>query len=191
MTIPTQAQLYEEVDRRFAAEYPNAPTRLDPDDPDQAPYVMEWLRIRDELSIQWTDYVFAEFYPNAGKLDPSNPEHSTLIEYWTDIRHQICNNEGGRWSWDGQPAPVEEPLRVLAVERDDTHGGFVLVFSHPTTVDQAGDFLWPGRNALPVGVTVERRGDMAVHVRLTIESLQTMREEVAREITEAGILTAD
>lgn len=49
----------------------------------------------------------------------------------------------------------------------------------------------PGRNALPVGVTVERRSDSAVHVRVTIESLQTMREEVATQIIEEGLLTAD
>jgi hypothetical protein len=191
MSIPTQAQLYEEVDRRFAAAHPGAPARLDPDDPNQATWVAQWLEIRDEVLIEWTDYVFAQYFPNAGKLDPSNSEHATLIEYWKDIRHQICDNEGGQWSWDGDPQPAADPLRVLAVERDHTNGGFVLVFSHPTTVDQAGDFLWPGRTALPVDVTVERRGDMAVHVRLTIESLQTMREEVAREITEAGILTSD
>ncbi len=46
-------------------------------------------------------------------------------------------------------------------------------------------------NVLTVGVTVERRSDSVVNVRLTIDALQTMREEVAREITEAGILTSD
>ncbi len=96
MTIPTQAQLYEEVDRRFAAEYPNAPTRLDPDDPDQAPYVMEWLRIRDEVLIEWTDYVFAEFFPHAGRLDPveSRAQHVDRVL----ARHPSSDLRQRRWS---------------------------------------------------------------------------------------------
>lgn len=189
MAIPTQAQLYEEVDRRFAAAHPDAPERLDPDDPNQATWVAQWLEIRDAVLIEWTDYVFAEFFPHAGRLDPSNSNDADLIAYWKDIRHQICENQGGQWSWDGPPTTPE--LSVLAVERDNTHGGFILVFSRPVAVDEAGDFLWPGRNALPVGVTVERASEHAVRVRLTIDALQEMREDVAREINSEGILTSD
>ncbi len=188
MSIPTQAQLYEEVDRRFAVAQPDAPTRLDPEQRGHDAWVAQWLAIRDEVLNQWTDYVFAEHFPHAGTLDPSNPEHSTMIEYWRDIQHQICNGEGGKYNWDAPPTP---PLSVLTVVHDDNRGGFVLVFSRPVAVDEAGDFLWPGRTALPVGVTIERGTDSAVHVRLTIESLETMREEVASEINQAGIVTAD
>ena len=191
MSIPTQAQLFEEVDRQFAAAHPEAPTRLDPDDTAQATWVAQWLEIRDHVLNEWTDYVFAEHFPYAGKLDPANPGHATMIEYWRDIHHQICNGEGGRWSWNDPAPPAAEPLSVLAVERDDVHGGFVLVFSRPVEIDEAGDFLWPGRNALPVGVSVDRRADSAVNVRVTLESMQTMREDVARQINEAGLLTAD
>lgn len=191
MSIPTQAQLYEEVDRRFALAQPDAPARLDPEDRGHDAWVAEWLAIRDEVLIQWTDHVFAEHFPYAGTLDPSNPGHSLMIEYWRDIQHQICNGEGGKYNWDAaQPSPPE-PLSVLSIVRDDNRGGFVLVFSRPVAVDEAGDFLWPGRNALPVGVTVERGTDSAVHVRVTIESLETMREEVAKQIIDEGLLTAD
>lgn len=191
MSIPTQAQLYAEVDRQFAIAQPDAPTRLDPENRSHEAWVAEWLAIRDAVLNEWTDFVFAEHFPHAGTLDPSNPEHSTLIEYWRDIQHQICNGEGGKYNWDNPQTPPPPPLSVLSVVRDDDQGGFVLVFSNPVAVDEAGDFLWPGRNALPVGVTVERRSDNAVHVRVTIESLQTMRDEVAKQIIDEGLLTAD
>lgn len=186
MAIPTQAQLYEEVDRRFAAEHPDAPSRLDPDDPAQATWVSQWLEIRDHVLNEWTDFVFAEFFPGTGRLNPSDPGDATLIEYWKDIQHQISTGETGRWSWDSPPPP---PLRVLAVERDHTFGGFVLIFSETVTVDEAGQHLWPG--GVPSDVTIEARYGSAMHVRLSIESLRTMREDVAREITESGILTSD
>ena len=191
MTLPTQAQLYEEVDRVFAQVQPDAPKRLDPEDRGHDAWVAEWLFIRDELLNQWTDEVFYDHFPHADRLDPSNPDHSLMIEYWRDIQHQICNGEGGKYNWDNPQTPAPPPLSVLSVVRDDNQRGFVLVFSNPVTVDEAGDFLWPGSNALPVGVTVERRSDSAVHVRVTIESLQTMREEVAKQIIDEGVLTAD
>jgi hypothetical protein len=78
---------------------------------------------------------------------------------------------------------------VLAVEQDTVHGGFVLVFSRPVEVDEAGAWLFNG--PLPVGTTVERRTSSALGVRLNIDGLRQIREEVARQINEAGILTAD
>jgi hypothetical protein len=186
MALPTQAELYAETDRQFAAQHPEAPQRLDPDDPAQASLVTAWLAIRDELLNAWTDQAFYEFFPSAGRLDPANPEDSTLIEYWRDIQQQIVTTEQGRWNW-AQPQPA--PLEVLSVEQDPVHGGFVLVFSRPVEVDEGGTWLFNG--PLPVGTTVERRADSALGVRLTLDGLRQMREEVARQIEEAGILTAD
>ena len=182
MSIPTQAQLYEEVDRRFAAEQPAAPARLDPDDPSQAGWVGRWLELRDEVLNGWTDHVFNEYFPDRGKLDPSDPD----AEYWRDIHHQILTGESGQWSWDQPPPP---PLRVLSVVRDHPSGGYVLVFSDTVSADTAGNYLWP--NGVPAGVTIESRTSMAIHLLLNIEALQTMREDVAAEISQEGTMKAD
>ena len=182
MAIPTQAQLYEEVDRRFAIEQPDAPRRLDPDDPNQAAWVARWLELRDEVLNDWTNFVFNEYFPDRGTLDASDPD----AEYWRDIQHQIGTGESGRWSWDQPPVP---PLRVLSVVRDNPGGGYVLVFSDTVSADTAGSYLWP--NGVPAGATIEVRGSMAIHLLLDIEALRTMRDDVAAEISEEGILRAD
>jgi hypothetical protein len=186
MTIPTRAQLYEETDRRFRGQHPGAPYRLDPDDPAQARWVADWLAIRDRLLDDWTNHVFFEYFPTAGKLDPGDPADGALIEYWRDIQHQICTGESGRWSWDRPPIP---PLEVLAIERHDRDGGFILVFSESVTPGQAGAYLWP--NGVPFGAMLESRSSSAIHLRLNLDALREMREDIGRRITEAGILTAD
>lgn len=189
MTIPTQAQLYEEVDRRFAAQHPDAPQRLDPDDPNQQQWVQEWLQIRDQTLNEWTDYVFYEFFPDAHKLDPSNPADADLIEYWKDIEHQICTTETGRWSWDSAPPPM--PLSVISVEADPVRRGFILRFSRPLVdLTEAENYLF-GQEHPPVGVTIELLDSSSVHLQPTIDSLRLMPEDVSRRISEAGILTAD
>ena len=106
MAIPTKAQLFEEVDRRFAADHPDAPQRLDPDDPNQQQWVQDWVQIREQILNEWTDYVFFEFFPDGHTLDPSNPDDAVLIEYWKDIQHQINTGEAGRWPWNSDPAPA-------------------------------------------------------------------------------------
>ena len=65
----------------------------------------------------------------------------------------------------------------------------MLVFSRPVEVDEGGTWLFNG--PLPVGTTVERRDQAARGVRLTLDGLRQLREEVAQQINEAGIRTAD
>jgi hypothetical protein len=189
MAIPTQAQLYEEVDRRFAAEHPDAPQRLDPDDPNQQQWVQQWLEIRDQTLNEWTDYVFYEYFPDAHRLDPANPEDADLIAYWKDIQHQINTGEPGRWPWDSDPPPM--PLSVTFVEADPVRRGFILTFSRALVdLTEAERYLF-GQDHPPVGVTIELLGATTVHLEPTIDSLQTMPDDVARRISEAGILTAE
>lgn len=104
MALPTQAQLYEEVDRQFFAAHPDAPPRLDPDDAGQASLVRDWLERRDTILNEWVDEIFAGFFPHAGKLDPDDPGDSTLIEYWLDIRDAIRDGTPSRYNWDQPPA---------------------------------------------------------------------------------------
>lgn len=189
MTIPTQAQLYEEVDRRFAAAHPDAPQRLDPDDPDQQQWVNEWLQLRDQTLNEWTDYVFYEYFPHAHKLDPADPADADLIAYWKDIHHQICNGEPGRWQWDSAPPP--QPLNVTSVEADHGRRGFFLRFSRPLAdLTEAESYLF-GQDHPPVGVTIELIDSTTVRLEPTIDSLRTMPEDVSRRISEAGILSGD
>jgi hypothetical protein len=49
MTLPTRDQLNAEVDRLFFIDHPDAPQRLDPDDPSQAGLVQAWIEIRDRI----------------------------------------------------------------------------------------------------------------------------------------------
>ena len=72
-TLPTREQLDEAVDRSFREFFPDAPKRLDPNDPEQADLVSTWVGLRDGILNEWTDRVFFAFFPNAPKkLDPSN-----------------------------------------------------------------------------------------------------------------------
>jgi hypothetical protein len=188
MTIPTKEQLYEEVDRRFAAEHPDAPQRLDPDDPNQHQWVQQWLHIRDQTSNEWTDYVFHEYFPYAGTLDPSNSGDADLIAYWKDIHHQISTGEAGHWPWDSAPPA---PLSVTLVEADPVRRGFTLVFSRALVdLTEAESYLF-GQEHPPVGVGIELLDSTSVHLEPTIDSLRLMPEDVSRRINEESILTGE
>lgn len=103
MALPTQAELYEEADRQFFAANPDAPRRLDPDDPAQAHLVQDWLTRRDQILNGWVDGIFASFFPYAGKLDPNDPGDGTLIEYWLDIRDSIRDGKPSHYNWNQPP----------------------------------------------------------------------------------------
>ena len=190
MTIPSQADLYAEVDRRFKNEHPEAPDRLDPNDANQQAFVHRWLEWRDYVLNEWTDQVFFEYFPHAGKLDPANPADADLIEYWKDIQHQINSGESGRWNWTAAPTP---PLDVATIEPDPHLRGFVIGFNQPLNVSQAEEFLWPGAgtHGLPVGVMIERRSDTHMFVHPTIDSLRLLRDDIARVMSESGVMTAE
>jgi hypothetical protein len=186
MTLATRDQLNQAVDDQFYGEHPDAPRpRLDPDNPTHAEYVRQWIEIRDRTVNSWTDAYFYEFFPSAGKLDPSNQADGQLIEYWNDIKQQILG-EQGRYSWD---SPPPAPLEVVEVQPDGDRRGFVLTFNRATTIDEAERYLWGGPP--PTGGGIEHRSDTQMRVELTIDALRNTREDVARRVSETGVLTAD
>ena len=186
MTLPTRDQLNAEVDRLFFIDHPDAPQRLDPDDPSQASLVQAWIEIRDRILADWTDSVFYEFFPHAGRLDPNNSDDAQLIEYWKDIQHQICNGPPGQYSWDN---PQPEQLYVVSIEAHPSRNGAVVTFNRAVGVEEAEQFLWNGPP--PVGATIEQYGASGMFLELSINALQHTREDVASRISEVMILTAD
>jgi hypothetical protein len=107
MTVPTRTELHAEVDRQFRERHPEAPEKLEKDDPGHASLVEAWLEIRDTVVNEWTDKVFFEYFPTAGKLDPDDPGDAQLIEYWLDIRNQIRDDATPRYNW-ADPDAVQE-----------------------------------------------------------------------------------
>jgi hypothetical protein len=89
VSVPSQAQLYDEVDRLYHERHPDAPYKLDRDDPEHRPWVERWLEIRDDVVNEWTNQVFFTWFPSAGKLDPNDPADGEMIRCWLDIRDQI------------------------------------------------------------------------------------------------------
>jgi hypothetical protein len=192
MAIPTQAQLFEEVDRRFAAAHPDAPQRLDPNDPNQQQWVQEWGEIRMQTLNEWTDYVFFEHFPNAGQLDPSNSADADLIEYWKDIQHQINTGEQGRFNWNGEQQAQPEPLRVIGVEQHSSGNGFVLRFNRPLRDLEEAMHVVFNADHPPVGAGLGLENDPATaRLELTLAALQALPPDLANWISQVGVLTAD
>jgi hypothetical protein len=190
MTLPTREQLYEETDRRYYERYPDGPRVIDPDDSTHDDYERAWLEIRDQLLNEWTDSVFYEFFPDAGRLDPGDPNDGQLIEYWNDIKIQICPGQQGNWSWNSPAeAPAQAAIEVVRVEKDNYQGGFLVDFSGEVDQDSAGRILWP--NGVPSSASIEILSQYQARVRLDLEALQAMPHELATKFSEAGILTAD
>lgn len=188
MALATRDELHDEVDRRFGQQFPDAPERLDDDDPGHAAWIEAWLAIRDEVLHDWVDQVFARWFPDAGRLDPDNPDDAQLIDYWTDIRDQIRDGVPGCYDWSGDPGGGQEGLRAISVDRDPA-GGWVVGFDRPVTVEEAEAFLWPGGR--PDGVQLEPRSGDRVHLRgLDIDAVQRMSPDVAGQI-EPPVITAD
>jgi hypothetical protein len=105
-----------EVDREFFLQHPEAPRRLNPDDPHQASLVRQWNELFNEFLNRMVDHHFHRFFPDSPRLDPNNPEHATLIDCWTDIRDIIRDDKPPRYNWDLPPqtadassAPASDP----------------------------------------------------------------------------------
>ena len=182
MTIPTQAQLLEEVERVFRDRFPAAPQHLNPDDPDQADLVAAWLEIRDETVNRWTDDVFYQLFPaGPGRLDPNDPTHADQIEYWLDIRDQIRDDAAPKF--DYSPPPV---LVSVAYDPGDL-GALVLQFDGPIEVDAAIPYLW--HDGLPAGVELQPFGRTSLRLRgLTNQTFLTMEPEAAELIRQADLV---
>ena len=190
MALPTRDQLYDETDRRYKAAHPDAPDRIDPDDPAHNGWERTWLEIRDSVLYEWTDEIFYQYFPSAGRLDPGNPDDELLIRYWNDIKDQICNGQPGEWSWDSGPPPAQQrSIWVDQVIRSVAQGGFEVTFSDTVDEGEAIGVLWP--NGKPSSAEVRMTSAHQAHVTLDMAAVQQMPDEVARLFSEAGILTAD
>ncbi len=196
MALPTHQQMNEAVDSRFFERHPDAPRKLDPNDPSQAALVADWLAIRDEMLNEWTDYYFFEFYPGAPRqLNANDPADHDLIEFWNDIHHQLLTGEPGRFSWDSPPqasAPSAAPaLQFVSVEANPNRTGFIVHFNRPTNVLEVEAYVWPGQS-LPVGCGVEvLQGASQATIHTTVAALTTMQPDLANQMSQVGILTAD
>src|SRR5262245_16784446 len=190
MTLPTRDELYQETDKRYWSNYPDAPERIDPNDPAQDQWEQKWLALRDEVLYQMTDKVFYEYFPDAGRLDPNNAADEHLIKYWNDIKSQICNGVPGDWNWDSAPDTTSAPAITLEyVIRDEPGGGFIATFSAELDEEQAKKILWP--NGMPSSASVEKTASITFRVRLDMDAYSQMPHEIGVKFGEAGIMRAD
>lgn len=106
MALPSREFLISEVDREFALQHPEAPRRLNANDPSQAHLVEQWNAMYHEFLSNMVDSHFFRFFPNAPRrLDPTDPSQSTLVEYWKDLRDAI---EKGTSQYDWSSPPKSE-----------------------------------------------------------------------------------
>jgi hypothetical protein len=90
--VPTREQLYEEVDRLFRQEFPDAPAVLSRGPADEW-YRDAWLGIRDNVLNTLTDEIFFDGAPGAPyPLDPDNDAHDTYVKEWIEIRNMVLDN---------------------------------------------------------------------------------------------------
>jgi hypothetical protein len=194
MAVPTRTELHAEVDRLFREQHPDAPKKLDPDDPGQASLVEAWLEIRDTVVNEWTNKVFYEHFPAAGKLDPNDPGDEQLIGYWLDIRNQFRDDAAPRYNWDDPgavptaDADTKAAARLESVTADS--GGYLLTFDAEIDREALGLWLWPA--GVPAGVELAARSATTFHLSgLSWESYQAMNSNVAGMIAQAGVITAE
>jgi hypothetical protein len=107
MALPSREFLISEVDREFLLQHPEAPRRLDPNDPRQAHLVRQWNEMFHEFLNSMVDSHFYRFFPNAPRLDPHNPGDATMIEYWNDIHDAIGHGKAPRYNWNSPPRTAE------------------------------------------------------------------------------------
>jgi hypothetical protein len=194
MSVPTRTELNAEVDRQFHQQHPEAPEQLDNNDPSQASLVQAWLAIRDAVVNEWTDKVFFEFFPAAGKLDPNDPGDQQLIEYWLDIRNQIRDDATPRYDWSNpdalQQAAAAAPAATKLQSVTAESGGYLLTFDGEIDREAVGRWLWPA--GVPSGVELAARSATTFHLSgLSSESYQSMNSDVAGMIAQAGVITAE
>ena len=99
MALPTREELLSHVEFRFRELAPDAPVRLDPNEPSHQAMIRQWHQAHHEVLSKFTDETFFGYYPDApARLDPADPGHATYIEYWKDIAEQI-DGRPGRYDW--------------------------------------------------------------------------------------------
>jgi len=107
MAVPSREFLISEVDREFALQHPEAPRRLNANDPSQAHLVEQWNAMYHEFLSAMVDSHFFRFFPNAPRqLDPNDPSQSTLVEYWNDLRSAIETGTS-QYDWSNEPKTAD------------------------------------------------------------------------------------
>jgi hypothetical protein len=140
--LPAPDELNQMVDMEFREQHPTAPERLDPNSAADAPLVAAWGAIRHRKATEWTDDIFASYFPDAGKLDPGDQRDVTLIDFWNDIFHQLVNGPPGKYDWSSFA-----PTTAAAYRRVDSGDFDEIDPVTPDTVDaiaaihQARDLL--------------------------------------------------
>jgi len=120
MTLPSREDFFSHVDFRFRELAPEAPVRLDPNDPSHGTMIRQWHQAHHEVLSKMTDEAFFAFFPDApAHLDPADPGHSTLIEYWKDIASQIDSGRPGRHDWANAVAAHASVATAVAVEEEE------------------------------------------------------------------------
>jgi hypothetical protein len=117
MTLPTREELLSHVEFRFRELAPDAPVRLDPNDPSHQAMIRQWHQAHREMLSKMADEAFFAYFPQApAQLDPANPDHSTFIEYWNDIASQIDSGRPGRYDWSNAAVAQASPAEVVEEE---------------------------------------------------------------------------
>jgi hypothetical protein len=107
MALPSREFLISEVDREFALQHPEAPRRLNPNDPSQAHLVEQWNAMYHEFLSNMVDSHFFRFFPDAPRqLDPNDPSQATLVAYWNDLRDAIEKGTS-QYNWDTPPESAD------------------------------------------------------------------------------------
>jgi len=122
MALPTRDELLAHVEFRFRELAPDAPVKLDPDNPAHASMIRQWHQAHHEMLSHLTDQVFFGYSPNAPKqLDPAKPDDATLIEYWKDIAEQI-DGRPGRYDWSHGSIVATIPATDQASDKNPDAG---------------------------------------------------------------------
>jgi hypothetical protein len=119
MALPTREELLSHVEFRFRELAPDAPVRLDPNEPSHQSMIRQWHQAHHEALSKLTDTVFFGYYPDAAaRLDPADPGHATYIEYWKDIAEQI-DGRPGRYDWSHGSVVATIPTTTAPTAQDD------------------------------------------------------------------------
>ena len=126
----TKQELYDEVNRLFSEEHPDAPRQLSADAPAHAAWRESWLTWRDVVLSEEANRVYWELYPEAPiEIDPNNAAHQHWIAAWNEIYDNVKSFEPqpsfGVWDMDQTEMRVSILNGIglyLAQIRPELHG---------------------------------------------------------------------
>lgn len=145
--LPSQSQLFEEVDRQFAEAHPDAPVPLDEYDSGQAEFVQARAELRERVAGEWANAAFVEHFPEVGFFDPQDPANAQLLDYWLDFRDQILHSASPRYDWS-----VAMTVEVHGNDAPEPDAPDAAQAPYPNAdspwVDDAGHVAAPGEMAV-------------------------------------------